>query len=326
MPLTLRSQQCDDPTVFPVRIIELICTIMLPDNLSHLAAFAAVARHASFRKAAMELTLSTSAVSYAIRGLEERLGVTLFHRTTRSVSLTEAGQRLLERLQPALRDVSDALEEMNDFRLQPAGTLRINLPRVASQLVLPSLLPGFLAQHPDIHFEAVDNDVKIDVIAEGYDAGVRFGDEVPEDMVAVPFGRPQRGICVASPAYIERRGMPRHPNDLFDHDCIRFRFSSGRLYKWEFQKDGRRLDLDVRGRCTFGDLRVSLDAAAAGLGLTQVMEGQVAEHVAKGLLVPVLEDWAPVWPALMLYYPRQRRVTSALRAFIDYIREHPIGA
>lgn len=295
--------------------------MMRPDNLSHLAAFAAVARHASFRKAGAELTLTTSAISYAIRNLEERLGVVLFHRTTRSVSLTEAGQRLLERLEPALADVGEALEEMNNFRATPAGTLRINMPRVTAQLLLPGLLPRFLALYPDIHFEAVDNDSLIDIVALGFDAGVRFHEQVPEDMIAVPMGGQQRGACVASPDYIARHGVPEHPNDLFRHDCIRFRFPSGRMYKWEFEQGSKKLELDVRGRVTFGDLRLALDAAVAGIGFTMVLDDQVTELVAEGKLVKVLEDWCPPYPGFMLYYPRQRRITSALRAFIEFVRE-----
>jgi DNA-binding transcriptional LysR family regulator len=301
--------------------------MMRPDNLSHLAAFAAVARHASFRKAGAELTLTTSAISYAIRNLEERLGVVLFHRTTRSVSLTEAGQRLLERLEPALLDVGEALEEMNNFRATPAGTLRINMPRVTAQLLLPRLLPRFLARYPDIHFEAVDNDGLIDIVALGFDAGIRFLEQVPEDMIAVPMGGEQRGACVASPEYIAKHGVPAHPNDLFQHDCIRFRFPSGRLYKWEFDQGTKKLELDVRGRVTFGDLRLALDAALAGIGFTLVLDEQVTELVAEGRLVRVLDDWCPPYPGFMLYYPRQRRVTSALRAFIEFIREEsPIAA
>ncbi|SEO35062.1 DNA-binding transcriptional regulator, LysR family [Luteibacter sp. UNC138MFCol5.1] len=294
---------------------------MRPDNLSHLAAFAAVARHASFRKAGAELTLTTSAISYAIRSLEERLGVVLFHRTTRSVSLTEAGQRLLERLEPALFDVGEALEEMNNFRATPAGTLRVNMPRVAAQLLMPALLPRFLARYPDIHFEAVDNDGLIDIVASGFDAGIRFHEHVPEDMIAVPMGGQQQGACVASPDHIAKHGVPLHPNDLFQHDCIRFRFPSGRLYKWEFEQGPKKLELDVRGRVTFGDLRLALDAAMAGIGYTLVLEDQVTELVAAGRLVRVLEDWCPPYPGFVLYYPRQRRVTSALRAFIEFVRD-----
>lgn len=298
---------------------------MRPDNLSHLAAFASVARHASFRKAGAELTLTTSAISYAIRSLEERLGVVLFHRTTRSVSLTEAGQRLLERLEPALFDVGEALEEMNNFRATPAGTLRINMPRVTAQLLLPALLPRFLERYPDIHFEAVDNDGLIDIVASGFDAGIRFHEHVPEDMIAIPIGGLQQGACVASPEYVARRGIPRHPNDLFQHCCIRFRFPSGRLYKWEFEQGTKKLELDVRGRVTFSDLRLALDAALAGIGFTLVLEDQVTDLVAEGRLVKVLEDWCPPYPGFVLYYPRQRRVTSALRAFIEFVREEAAG-
>lgn len=298
---------------------------MRSDNLSHLAAFAAVARHASFRKAGIELSLSTSAISYAIRGLEERLGVTLFHRTTRSVSLTEAGQRLLERLQPALRDVGEALAEMNEFRAAPAGTLRINMPRVAGRLLLPPVLSIFLRRYPDIHFEAVDDDGMIDIVADGYDAGVRLHESVPEDMVAVAFGGVKRSACVASPEYIAARGVPNHPFDLLSHDCIRFRFPSGRLYKWEFEQGDKKLDVDVRGRCTFGDFDYALDAALAGVGFMLVFDEQVESLVREGRLVRVLDDWLPPYPGFMLYYPRQRRVTSALRAFIDLLQELGTG-
>jgi len=293
---------------------------MRPENLSHLSAFAAVARHSSFRKAGAELTLSTSAISYAIRGLEERLGVQLFHRTTRSVSLTEAGQRLLERLEPALRDVGEALEEMNNFRSTPAGTLRVNMPRVTAQLLLPGLLPRFLRAYPDIHFEAVDNDGLIDIVASGFDAGIRFHEQVPEDMIAVPIGGPQQGACVASPAYVAAHGRPLHPNDLLRYDGIRYRFPSGRLYKWEFEKGPVKLEVDVPGRVTFGDFRLSIEAAIGGLGYALVLNDQAEDLVREGKLVRVLEDWCPPYPGFQLYYPRQRRVTSALRALIEFIR------
>ncbi|MDF3983864.1 LysR family transcriptional regulator [Luteibacter sp. PPL201] len=294
---------------------------MPPDPLSHLSAFAAVARHASFRKAGAELGLSTSAVSYAIRGLEARLGVMLFHRTTRSVSLTEAGRRLFERLQPALRDVGEALAQMNDFRAAPAGTLRINMPRSATRLLMAPVLPAFLRRYPDIHVEVVDNDGLIDIVADGYDAGVRLHESVPEDMVAIPFGTPQRSACVATPAYLAERGVPLHPYDLAMHDCIRYRFPSGRLYKWEFGRVETELEIDVRGRCTFGDLGSCIDAALGGVGIALALHGQVEPYLHDGRLVSVLDDWCPPYPGFMLYYPRQRGLTSALRAFIDLLRE-----
>jgi DNA-binding transcriptional LysR family regulator len=220
---------------------------MATDNLTHLAAFAAVARHRSFRRAGAELALSTSAVSYAIRALEERLGVGLFHRTTRSVSLTEAGQRLMERLQPALGQVSDALEEMNQFRATPAGLLRINAARAAVPTQLSPRLADFLRVHPDVRIEVTENDGLVDIVAEGFDAGVRLHEFVPEDMVAVPLGPSLRGMIVASPAYLAQHQTPQHPRDLLRHQCVRFRFASGHLYKWQFERGEESLEIDVQG-------------------------------------------------------------------------------
>src|SRR5476649_1403417 len=191
---------------------------MLQPNLSHLAIFAAIARHGSFQKAAAETGVSTSAASHAIRGLEEQLGVGLFHRTTRSVALTEAGQRLLERLQPLLRDVAGAIEEMNDFRTSPTGTLRINIPRIASQLLIAPLMGRFLAAYPDIHLEVIDQDAMVDIVAAGFDAGVRFEETVPEDMVGVRVGGPRRFAVVGSADYLQRHGIPTHPHDLKEHE------------------------------------------------------------------------------------------------------------
>ncbi|WP_438390614.1 LysR substrate-binding domain-containing protein [Caballeronia sp. DA-9] len=298
---------------------------MRPDNLSHLSAFAAVARHASFRKAGAELGLSTSAVSYAIRGLEERLGVNLINRTTRSVALTDAGQRLLERLQPVLHDLGDALEEMNDFRATPTGTLRLNMSHVAARLVVAPLMSRFLAAYPDIALEIVEDDSLADIVGLGFDAGIRFQESVPEDMVAVAIGPAQRGLVVASPAYLEGRAPLRHPNDLFDHNCIRYRFPSGRLYKWELEKDGTQLEMDVKGRVTVGTMHLALQAALDGVGIGFAIEGSVTEHINQGRLVSVLEDWCPYFPGFMMYYPRQRRTSSALRAFIDMAREAGAG-
>ena len=292
------------------------------DNLSHLAAFAAVARHSSFRKAGAELALSASAISYAIRGLEERLGVSLFNRTTRSVALTGAGQRLLERLQPALRDVDDALDEMNGFRGTPAGTLRINTSRVAAELLVGPLLARFLAAYPEVQVEVAENDGLLDIVGSGFDVGVRFEEAVPEDMVAVPIGNTQRMAIVASPAYMERCGAapPRHPGDLLQHECIRYRFPSGRIYKWEFERKGVRLELDVKGRLVAESGPVAMQAALGGGGIACLLEDYVSELLAQGRLVRMLEDWCPRFPGFMLYYPRQRRMPPALRAFIDTVR------
>ncbi|KRG73678.1 transcriptional regulator [Stenotrophomonas chelatiphaga] len=293
---------------------------MATDNLTHLAAFAAVARHRSFRRAGAELALSTSAVSYAIRALEERLGVGLFHRTTRSVSLTEAGQRLMERLQPALGQVSDALEEMNRFRATPAGLLRINAARAAVPTQLSPRLADFLRAHPDVRIEVTENDGLVDIVAEGFDAGVRLHEFVPEDMVAVPLGPPLRGMIVASPAYLAQHETPQHPRDLLRHPCVRFRFASGHLYKWQFERGEESLEIDVQGRITLSEQTTIVRAVLDGLGIAYVLEDAARPWLDSGQLVSMLEDWSPPFPGFVLYYPRQRQMTSALRAFVDLLR------
>ncbi|QEI05745.1 LysR family transcriptional regulator [Pigmentiphaga aceris] len=294
---------------------------MLPANLSQLSAFSAVARLGSFGKAGAELSLSTSAISHAIRTLEERLGLSLFNRTTRSVALTEAGQHLLERIEPALRDVGKAIEEMNDFRARPAGTLRINTSRGAGQLVLMPIVPRFLALYPDISVELVDNEGMVDIVAEGFDAGVRFLNAVPEDMVGVPIGIPQRFVVVGTPAYFARHAAPLQPDDLLSHECVRYRFPSGRMYKWDFEKDGVRREVDVPGRVTLGDSTMEVQAALAGVGLAITLESVVRQDIDAGRLIPVLEDWSMSVSSFTLYYPRQRRLKPALRAFVDLLRE-----
>lgn len=294
---------------------------MQADNLSHLAAFAALARHCSFRRAGEELGLSTSAVSYAIRSLEERLGVNLFNRTTRSVALTDAGQRLAERLLPALNDLGDALEEMNQFRGSASGTLRINTSRAASYMLLMPMAASFLAAYPDIRLEIAEDDSFVDIVASGFDAGVRLLEAVPEDMVAVQIGPALRAAVVASPDYLAGRPLPRHPDELLRHECVRYRFPSGRYYKWEFEKDGDAIEVDVTGRIALSDVHAELRAAVDGIGISCVPEHYARDGLQSGRLVRMLDDWCPTIPGFMLYYPRQRRVSSALRAFIDMARQ-----
>lgn len=289
-------------------------------NLSHLFVFAAAARHGSFQKAAADAGISTSAVSHAIQGLEERLGVSLFNRTTRSVALTDAGQRLLERLNPALRDVGDALEEMNNFRATPAGTVRINTSRAAARLLVSPLIPRLVAAYPDIHLEIVDEDGLVDVAGAGFDAGIRLEEKVPEDMVGVRIGPSLRWAVVGAPSYFERHPVPGVPSDLLGHDCIRHRFPSGRLLKWRFEKDDAKVEIEVKGRITLGDQALTAQAALQGAGLALVMEDFATTAIAEGRFVHVLSDWCPTLPGFMLYYPRQRRMSSALRAFIDMAR------
>lgn len=294
---------------------------MQADNLSHLAAFAALARHCSFRRAGEELGLSTSAVSYAIRSLEERLGVNLFNRTTRSVALTDAGQRLAERLLPALNDLGDALEEMNHFRGSASGTLRINTSRAASYMLLMPMAASFLAAYPDIRLEIAEDDSFVDIVASGFEAGVRLLEAVPEDMVAVQIGPALRAAVVASPDYMAGRPLPRHPDELLRHECVRYRFPSGRYYKWEFEKDGDAIEVDVTGRIALSDVHAELRAAVDGIGISCVPEHYARDGLQSGRLVRMLDDWCPTIPGFMLYYPRQRRVSSALRAFIDMARQ-----
>lgn len=294
-------------------------------NLSHLAAFVAVARLLSFQRGAASLGMSTSAMSHAIRGLEERLGVSLFHRTTRSVSLTEAGQRLLERLQPVLLDVDDALEEMNNFRAVPTGTLRINTSRAAAQLMIAPLMARFLTAYPEIQLEIVDEDGFVDIAAGGFDAGVRFLESVPEDMVAISIGPPCRFVVVGSPAYFRSHACPVHPDDLARHDCVRYRFPSGRVFKWEFEKAGKEIVLAVEGRLTVGNQELAMTAALDGISLAFMLEEVARPAIEGGRLLQVLDDWCPYFPNFMLYYPRQRRMPSALRAFIDMVRSAKIA-
>jgi DNA-binding transcriptional LysR family regulator len=294
--------------------------MMQLDNLSHLGVFAAVARHGSFRKAAAELALSASAVSYAVRTLEDRLGVGLFNRTTRSVALTEAGKHLLERLQPALGGVNLALEEMNMFRASPAGTLRINSPRDAAVMVIGPLIRRYLDAYPDITLDIVSDDSLVDIVDRGFDLGIRYEEHVPEDMIAVPVWESQRFVVVGAPDYFARHGTPQHPDDLARHNCVRYRFPRGNVYKWELSKGEIKLELDVPGRLSVGDSELAMRAALDGVALAFLPEFRLRPHIDAGRLLRVLEDWCPPCTSLMMYYPRQRRMSSALRAFIDMAR------
>jgi DNA-binding transcriptional LysR family regulator len=290
-------------------------------DLSDLAAFVAVATHRSFRRAAVELRVSPSALSHAIRGVEERLGVRLLNRTTRSVAPSEAGERLLARLRPALLDIADAVEDVNAFRDTPTGRLRLNVPRVAAQLLLAPVMARFLRANPQMNLEIVADDGLVDIVSAGFDGGVRLGESVERDMVAIPIGRSQRFAVVGSPAYFERREQPRTPNDLRHHPCIRYRFPSGVLYRWPFGKDGQALEVDVDGPLTLGEPELMVRAALDGVGLALAFEGLVAAPIAAGRLVRVLDDWCPRFPGFYLYYPSRRQVPAGLRAFIEMARK-----
>src|ERR1700761_1848215 len=290
-------------------------------GLFELNAVAAISAHRSFRAAATELGISPSALSHAIAGLEKRLGVRLINRTTRSVSLSEAGERFLARVSPALREIAGAMEDVNSFRDTPTGTLRINFKERAGHLILRPVVAKYLRRYPDMQVELTVEGRPIDIVAEGFDAGIRLAESVPQDMIAVPCGPDSRFIVVGAPSYFERKPIPRSPADLLSHDCIRRRMPGGKLYRWEFEKRGEEMVLDVPGRLTLDNDGLMIDAALEGLGLAFVSDWWVSEHLAKGRLQAVLEDWTPPFPGLCLYYPRHRHMTAGLRAFIDLIRE-----
>ncbi len=291
-----------------------------PIDFTRLAAFVAVATHRSFRRAAVELGVSPSALSHSVRELEERLGVRLLHRTTRSVTPTEPGEQLLARLATSFRDMSDALEEINAFRDTPVGTLRINAAHVSAELVLAPLLARFVREYPRMRLEVVIDDNLVNVVAGGFDAGIRFGESIEQDMIAVPIGPRQRFAVVGAPAYFAARPRPETPHDLRGHACIRYRFPSGALLPWEFEQGQQVLDLDVEGPLTLGDQRLMIRAALDGAGLAFVFESMVTSLLAEGRLVRVLEDWCPPFPGFFLYYSSRRQVPAGLRAFIAMTR------
>lgn len=287
---------------------------------SDLESFLAIARHRSFRRAAAEMGCTPSALSHALRALEERLDVRLVNRTTRSVALTEAGERLFDRVAPAFRDIGDALDDLNNFRGTPVGTLRINAGRPSLRLVLLPVVTRFLAAYPGVSVEIAIDNALIDMVSEGYDAGVRFGETIAQDMIAVPIGPRQRTAIVASPAFFERHARPSTPEQLRDLPCIGLRFGSGRLYGWEFERDGQELTVEVGGRLILDDQDLMVDAAIDGAGIAFTFEDQVVAHIAAGRLVRVLEDWCPYYAGFYLYYPSRRQMPASLRAFVDFVR------
>ncbi|WP_438005146.1 LysR family transcriptional regulator [Sorangium sp. So ce321] len=293
-------------------------------DLGDLDVFVAVARARSFRDAARATGRSASAVSEAVRRLEEQLGVRLLHRTTRSVAPTEAGARLLDRLGPALGEVAAAVDVVNGFRDRPAGTLRLNVPVSASRLVLPDIIPAFLAAYPEIQLEVIAEDAFIDVLAAGCDAGIRYDERLEQDMIAVPIGpRIQRFATAAAPAYLDRRGRPEHPRDLLQHACMRGRFSSGQMITWEFERDGEVVRVEPAGPLLVSAgaaIDLAVDAAIAGVGVIQLFEGWLRTHLDSGALEPVLEPWWQSFSGPFLYYPGRRLVPAPLRAFIDFVR------
>ncbi|MCQ1573444.1 LysR family transcriptional regulator [Neorhizobium galegae] len=293
-------------------------------DLGDLNAFVAVARAGGFREGARSTGGSASGLSEAVRRVEAQLGVRLLNRTTRSVVPTEAGAGLLARLTPALTEVDAALDVVNRFRDKPAGVLRLNVPVSAARLVLPAIVPPFLATYPDIRLEIVADDSFVDVLAAGCDAGIRYDERLEQDMIAVPIGpRLQRFAAAASPAYLDRHGRPDHPRDLLGHACIRGRFTSGAMMLWEFERDGEVVRIDPTGPLIVqigAATDLAVDAAIAGTGIMLLFEGWLRPHLDNGSLEPVLEPWWQQFSGPFLYYPGRRLVPAPLRAFIDFVK------
>ena len=294
---------------------------MTRQGLIELDAVLAIARRGSFRAAALEMGVSTTAVSNAIGKLERELGVRLFNRTTRSVSLTDAGRTFVGQVGPALQDIRDAMNAVRSQQETPSGTLRINTFPTGAREILSSLILKYLRLYPHVHIDLVTEGRLVDVVAEGFDFGVRAGDLVPSDMIAVTLGPPRRNVVVSSPAYFRKHGRPLVPADLLRHACLRVRLPNGALHRWQFEKDGQPLRIDVAGPITLDEASLSRVAVLEGIGIGYVMESDVRDDLDTGRLEAVLEDWTPPLPPLSLYYPGRRHPSAAFKAFVELARD-----
>lgn len=294
---------------------------MRQDQLDGLITFITVAEEKGFSAAAVKLGISPSAVSQSIRSLEQRLGLVLFNRTTRSVSLTEIGERYLERVQPALEQLSSASSDLGREADHPAGMLRLNVPRAAYLIVLQPMLRRFMQVYPEISIEIRADNMFVDIVSQGFDAGIRFGEAVDKDMVAVPVGPALQVHIIASPEYLAAHGIPEHPRDLLSHNCIGFRHTtSGQIERWSFARGDDAFELQIKGRMIVNDSEILVRSALDGLGIAYMINGYIERLIAQGQLVRILPEWSPVLPALHLYYPNRRRVPGKLRAMIDFLR------
>lgn len=289
-------------------------------DMTELTAFAEVAALRSFRKAADALELSPSTVSHLMRRLEERMGVRLLHRTTRSVAPTQAGERLLARLRPVLDELHGALREVNEFRDQPTGRVRINAPEQGVRILLREVIPAFQEKYPQIELDVVAEGRFVDIVKEGFDAGVRLGGNIPQDMVAIQLRGPARCIAVASPTYLSRHQSLQTPDDLKLHECIRIRLPNGKFLSWEFEKHGQKMAIEAPGMLILNQEGLMIDAALAGLGIAFVFESSVRPALESQQLISVLADWCPEFPGAYLYYPGSRNIPSALRALVDMVK------
>lgn len=295
--------------------------MMLKENFNDLISFLMVARERSFTKAAAKLGVSQSALSHSIRGLEERLQLRLLTRTTRSVAPTEAGERLANSLEPRFAEIESELDALSEMRARPAGNIRITAGEHAVDSVLWPVLKSFLAEYPDINVEITVDNTLTDIVTGRFDAGIRLGEQVAKDMVAVRIGPDMSMAVVGSPAYLAKYGPPTTPADLQNHRCINMRLPTmGGLYAWEFGKEGRELRVRVDGQLTFNSLRQRIDAAVIGFGLAMVPEDAVKAEIASGSLIRVLEEWCEPFPGYYLYYPSRRQHTTAFSLFVDALR------
>ncbi|MBB3979621.1 DNA-binding transcriptional LysR family regulator [Rhizobium azooxidifex] len=290
-------------------------------NLKELEAVIAIARRGTFRSAAIGLGMSTTALSYTIGRLEAGLGVRLFNRTTRSVSLTDAGRLFVQQVAPSLQDLYAALDSVRSHRETPSGTIRINAAPFAARAIISPLVLEFLRRYPDMNVDVVTEGKMVDIVKDGFDLGVRVAGLVPSDMIAVSLGRPQRHAVVGSPAYFERHGKPMVPPDLLQHKCIRVRLPDGPLFRWRFEKDGEQVQIDVRGPITLDEASLVRTALLENTGVGYIFERDVFPDIEAGHLVRVLADWTPPYPGLCLYYPGRRNLSAGVRAFLDLARE-----
>lgn len=294
---------------------------MYSPGLNDLDAILAVARRRSFRGAALDLGMSTTALSSAVAKLEAHLGVRLFNRTTRSVSLTDAGRAFVEQVAPGLADIRAAMDAARSQQALPSGMLRINTFATAAREILGPLVLAYLRRYPDVHVDVVTEGRMVDIVADGFDFGVRRADRVPTDMIAIPLGPPQRHAIVASPAYLKQHGRPRVPSDLLRHRCVRVRLPNGSIFRWELRKRGKTTVIDVTGAITLDEASLSRIAVLEGIGLGFFMEPDVRGDLEAGRLVRVLEDWTPELARLCLYYPGRRNASAAHAAFVALARE-----
>jgi len=293
---------------------------MYRSGLIELDAVVTVARLGGFRAAAVELGVSATSVSNSIAGLEARLGVRLFNRTTRSVSLSEAGERFIATVGPALSDIHAAMEATASQRGRPAGRLRLNCSVGAARQILVPVVLEFQKRYPDVRVDIVTDAHLVDIVAKGFDAGIRAREMVPEDMVSIPFGEDLRFVVVGSPAYLNEHPAPLKPGDLMAHRCIRTRWPSGAMYHWQFQKQGRELEIDVPGCLTLDEPSLMREAALADAGLAYLWDAQVSDALESGSLISVLDSWMPSSPGFSLYHPDRRNMPAALRAFIEMLK------